>query len=1199
MNEGLVMKQITRNLVIVYAVVIATTAVATGIRFLLDPLLGDYIPYATFFVAVVIAAWVGGLWPALLTVVLGLLLSWYFFVPPRNSFDMPSGPHLVGLVIYVISGLAIAGIGEAMRFAQQRTTEQGEQLRTTLASIGDAVITTDMEGRITNLNPVAESLTGWKNAEAVGQPLDIVFHIVNEDTRKPVENPAFRALKEGVIVGLANHTILIGKDKTERPIDDSAAPIRRETKVTGAVLVFRDVSERRRLEKQLMERLASSRILASIVESSDDAIISKSLDGTIRSWNAAAERLFGYTADEAVGQHISLIIPADRADEEAKIIARIRAGDVVNHFDTIRQRSDGESVHVSLTISPIRDEDGCIVGASKNARDISERRQAERLIANSEARKAAILETALDCIITIDHVGRIVEFNPAAERTFGYRRSDVIGHEMAELIVPSAMREQHRGGMSHYMVTGEGPVLNRRLEMTAIRSDGTEFPVELSITRIPGEGPPFFTGYLRDITERRKAEQERQDSERAFRSTIEQVKDYAIFNMDQQGRATSWNEGVRRVLGFDEVDFIGKDIVTTVFTPEDVLSGVPERELEQAATTGTANDDRWMRKKDGTRFYATGVMNSLKDEVGKLIGFTKVMRDQTEGKRMEDQLRASESQQAAESASLARLNEASTQLWRAIGLSEGLNEMLTATIDLLGADMGNIQLLEDGILRIAVQRGFKPDFLEFFREVTTEDDSACGRTLRAGSRTIIEDIETDTPYEPLRPIARAAGYRAVQSTPLMNRDGKPLGMISTHFRSPHRPDEQELRRLDMYVRQSADFIERTKADLQMRQLAAELSEADRRKNEFLAMLAHELRNPLAPIRNSLQILRRTAGNEQVVQSASEMMERQVGQMVRLVDDLLDISRISRGKIELRKERVELGSVLNHVIEATRPSYDSRDLKLTVTLPQEPVYLYADQTRLAQVVGNLLNNACKFTKKGGEVSLTVTPEAGYVCLSVKDNGIGISSQHLPRIFDMFMQIDTTLERSTSGLGIGLTLVKNLVEMHNGTVEARSGGLGQGSEFVVVLPVIVKTDLPPEPSNSETTQKIARRILVVDDNRDSATSLALLLNLTGNETQTAYDGLEAVEVAATFQPDIILLDIGLPKLNGYEVARKIRTQEWSKGTVLVALTGWGQEEDRQRSRDAGFDGHMVKPVEYDALMKLLDTLSDAVSRPTSKQ
>ena len=406
--------------------------------------------------------------------------------------------------------------------------------------------------------------------------------------------------------------------------------------------------------------------------------------------------------------------------------------------------------------------------------------------------------------------------------------------------------------------------------------------------------------------------------------------------------------------------------------------------------------------------------------------------------------------------------------------------------------------------------------------------------------------------------------------------------------------------------QMEELHARVETHLKLRRLQIELEEtnarlakADRRKNEFLAMLAHELRNPLAPICNALQIMRLTASRErqrpedETVQSASAMMERQVGQMVRLVDDLLDVSRISQGKIELRSGRIDLASVVHHAVEAIRPQCKSMDHALTVTLPPKPIFLNADSTRLAQVVGNLLNNASKFTDKGGQIWLTVEREGKQAVIRVRDNGIGIAADQLPRIFEMFVQIDTSLERSVSGLGIGLTLVKTLVEMHDGTVEVHSAGVGQGSELVVRLPIVVEPPKPPppEPTVSEPTTMITRRILVVDDNRDSAESLAMLLKLTGHETHTAYDGLEAVAAAATVLPDMVLLDIGLPKLNGYDACRKIRQQPWGKGMVLIALTGWGQDEDRRKSQEAGFDGHLVKPVDHATLTKLLAEL-----RPT---
>jgi CheY-like chemotaxis protein/two-component sensor histidine kinase len=328
-----------------------------------------------------------------------------------------------------------------------------------------------------------------------------------------------------------------------------------------------------------------------------------------------------------------------------------------------------------------------------------------------------------------------------------------------------------------------------------------------------------------------------------------------------------------------------------------------------------------------------------------------------------------------------------------------------------------------------------------------------------------------------------------------------------------------------------------------------------------------------------------------------MIERQVQQMVRLVDDLLDLSRISRGKTELRQERVELAAVLYSAVETSRPLIEQSGHELTVTLPPEPIPLDGDPTRLAQVFSNLLNNAAKYTAGAGHIWLTAEREdgSGSVTVRVRDNGLGISEEMLPLIFEMFTQVDRSLERAQGGLGIGLTLVKRLVEMHGGTVEARSKGPNRGSEFAVRLPVASEmkpTEKRAMASGGENIiSRPKRRILVVDDNRDSVESLAMMLRMMGNEVRTAFDGIEAVDAAGTFNPEVILLDIGLPRLNGFDAARRIRGQEGGKNMVIVALTGWGQKEDRRRSQEAGFDHHIVKPVDPATLEKLLVGLEDS--------
>ena len=384
-----------------------------------------------------------------------------------------------------------------------------------------------------------------------------------------------------------------------------------------------------------------------------------------------------------------------------------------------------------------------------------------------------------------------------------------------------------------------------------------------------------------------------------------------------------------------------------------------------------------------------------------------------------------------------------------------------------------------------------------------------------------------------------------------------------------------------------DITERKRVEEALRASGQRMQEADQRKDEFLAMLAHELRNPLAPVVNMLEVLKRSGSKSDLIQPALSTMERQLRHMTRMIDDLLDASRISQGKISLRREIVDIASLLRQVVDASRIVYEAAQQKVSVTLPAGPLCVHADAVRLAQVFGNLLQNASKFSRPEGRILVVAEQQGGEVVITIKDSGIGIPSDMLPRIFDLFMQGDQSLERAHGGLGIGLTLVRQLVEMHEGSVQASSEGVDRGSEFVVRLPALIETReaRPTKPTNIEPTSVTSRRILVVDDNRDSATSLALLLRLDGNETHVAFDGEEAVEAATSFRPDVILMDIGLPKLNGFEAAGKIRTQPSGKAIVLVALTGWGQPEDRQKTADAGFDAHLVKPVDYEQLTKLL--------------
>ncbi|MEO7337810.1 MAG: ATP-binding protein, partial [Caldimonas sp.] len=397
-----------------------------------------------------------------------------------------------------------------------------------------------------------------------------------------------------------------------------------------------------------------------------------------------------------------------------------------------------------------------------------------------------------------------------------------------------------------------------------------------------------------------------------------------------------------------------------------------------------------------------------------------------------------------------------------------------------------------------------------------------------------------------------------------------------------------------------DITRRRQAEDDLRRAAAELAESDRRKTEFLATLAHELRNPLAPLRNGLHVMRLADDDRVAIGKARDMMERQLGHMVHLVDDLLDVARISSGKLELRKERVTIHRLVSAAVEASLPMVDAGRHELTVQMPDESLLLDADPTRITQVVSNLLNNSAKYTPPGGRIRLSVHADGMAVVLEVVDNGLGISAEALPSVFDMFNRGSGTTDRTQGGLGIGLSIVRRLVELHGGSVSARSAGPGKGSRFEVRLP-LVEAPRPavgttPEPAAATPPTDRPLRILLADDNVDAAESLAAILEINGHVTRVAHDGIAAVETAQAFSPDIAFIDIGMPGRNGYEVARLLKTLPGLESTLLVALTGWGGALDRSRSREAGFHAHLTKPAEPEAIEGLVQKVARARRSPS---
>jgi PAS domain S-box-containing protein len=462
----------------------------------------------------------------------------------------------------------------------------------------------------------------------------------------------------------------------------------------------------------------------------------------------------------------------------------------------------------------------------------------------------------------------------------------------------------------------------------------------------------------------------------------------------------------------------------------------------------------------------------------------------------------------------------------------------------------------------------------------------------SGRASIVRDIAEDERTAHYIDAYQQMGVRSFVAIPLL-REGRMVSSLVVAAQEARSWSEGEVALAKAVAERTWLAVEKLRLDAALRQSEEALREADKRKDEFLATLAHELRNPLALMRNVVNLIQIPGSSEGELRWGRDILDRQVNYLTRLTDDLFDVSRITRQKLELQKELVDLREIVNAAVESSRPSIDEREHELAVTLPRQAIYIEADRVRLTQVLMNLLTNAAKYTPKPGEISLNVEPAGGQVLVRVKDTGVGLSAESLAHVFDMFYQVDRSYARSEGGLGLGLTLVRQLVEMHGGTIEARSPGINQGSEFVVRLPILsdqhITKPVPLPRDQAKIPSEAVRRILVADDFPESANALAKLLRSDGNEVQVAEDGFEALDAAARFRPHVVVLDIAMPKLNGYDAARIIREQPWGKDMILIAMTGWGQQQDRRRAKENGFDAHLTKPVKYEAFLAALDQLT----------
>jgi PAS domain S-box-containing protein len=635
-----------------------------------------------------------------------------------------------------------------------------------------------------------------------------------------------------------------------------------------------------------------------------------------------------------------------------------------------------------------------------------------------------------------------------------------------------------------------------------------------------------------EIEERHQAERALRESEEQLKAIVESAAD-GIITIDQTGTVESANAAIEAIFGYAKDELIGQDVASLIPEPDhdrhaDYLAKYLETGVKKVI--GTRREAKGFHK-DGHEFPLDIAVTEFHRE-GRHF-FTAILRDITERKRAEEALMQSKKD-------LDRAQEVGNMGWWRHDI------------------LRNVLTWSDENYRIfGVPKAIPLTYETFLECVHPEDRQSVDTQWRAALKGEPYDLEHRIVAEGHVKWVREKAYLEYEA------NGKLRGGFGI----------------------SQDITER-------RRLEDALREADRRKDEFLATLAHELRNPLAPISNGLHILQQPGIDNKTVERVREMMTRQVNNMVRLVDELMEVSRITRGKIDLRMEKIDLAEVLQSAVETSRPTIEASQHQLDFDLPTEPLMLEGDKMRLTQVFANLLNNAAKYTPEGGRIWLSARREEAQAIVSVRDNGMGIPAEMLPKVFDLFTQADRTTHRAQGGLGIGLTLVHSLVTMHGGNVIVDSGGAGQGSEFTVRLPL---TDEGIGPGSSLHNDSAAlalssRRMLVVDDNHDAADSLALLLKGLGNEVITLYDGPSALQILENFQPTVVFLDIGMPGMDGFEVARRIKRQPKGQDITLIALTGWGQEEDRRQSREAGINHHLVKPVDLETLKALLANITD---------